>query len=300
MPAEIAPTTAPALADFYAGLDPAEGAWLRERTGRIQTSCRRVLADLVVVGGILIEAKDRIGYGNFIGWIRQCLPWDVRTAQRLMQVASTFPGVEPVVMGRLDPGAAYYLAQTTTPPEARAYAIELARDGERVSVAQAKEIVAAQRERVTLTPGQVRELAAVDPAGERAEADARARTNALGDVLARVLATAEGSDAALHVRVSRDDFGDECFIATLYPADGGKLTHEHGKDLLTVLRNLAGERVLKLCARCQERRSPDLFSKDALQRDGLNRYCKVCERERYADFKRRRRELKSGMNPSGS
>lgn len=86
---------------------------------------RRAQEDLLKIGQLLIDVKDRLEHGQFQEWCSTEFDMSQRTAQRMMQVASVFGGKSDTV-SLLSDSAMYLLAAPSTPEEARVEVIEQA------------------------------------------------------------------------------------------------------------------------------------------------------------------------------
>jgi hypothetical protein len=106
----------------------------------IKPRLRRTAEDIFAIGKGLLRAKDALPHGYFGRWAYDELGLTSRTAQRFMQVAERL-GNESDNLSHLLPSVLYQLAGDNTPPETVNAVIKLARAGERVTVAQAREIV---------------------------------------------------------------------------------------------------------------------------------------------------------------
>ena len=125
---------------------------------RIRQLVKRTLEDLIAVGTDLLAVKAALPHGSFGPWLRAEFGWTERTARNFMTVALRFgPKTEMVSDLRIDPTAAYLLATPSAPEEASEVAVTRAEAGERISVAVAKQILDALRnkrvrQRRTSTP----------------------------------------------------------------------------------------------------------------------------------------------------
>jgi hypothetical protein len=125
--------TAMEPADPFAGLETADAEWLRGRTAAALLLLRRSATDILELGEIFREVKARVGHGRFTPWVKSVLPFSPDTAQRFMQVAEQFGGVQKPQLAVFAPTALYSLAQPNTPPAARLAALALADRGEPVT-----------------------------------------------------------------------------------------------------------------------------------------------------------------------
>lgn len=92
-------------------------------------------------GRDLLEAKEKVGHGNFLKWVEGCFPWSYRTAKRMMEVADNFKVDTVANLNFIQTNALYILAAPSTPESAREESLQLAESGETVTPAKSKEIV---------------------------------------------------------------------------------------------------------------------------------------------------------------
>lgn len=123
----------------YANLDPETRIVVQQKTGEIRGLMRRAAQDIVDIGLRLIEVKGRLPHGQFGPWLRAEFEWDERQGRRFVAVAQRFGKSDN--LSAIAPSALYLLAAPSTPEEARNEALELARNGETITHARAKEIV---------------------------------------------------------------------------------------------------------------------------------------------------------------
>jgi Protein of unknown function (DUF3102) len=120
----------------YSVFDQDTTAFLQETEDKIVGRTQRYIKD---TGRDLLEAKKRIGHGNFVDWIRARFDMSEDTAQNLMNVARNF--------GEIPNGsffadrALYLLSRKSTPEDARQEAKDRAMSGEAITLEVAKEIV---------------------------------------------------------------------------------------------------------------------------------------------------------------
>lgn len=128
----------------------AAGAAARARTvaERIRERVKRTLEGLVAVGNDLVAVKAELPHGSFGPWLKAEFGWNERTARNYMAVAEAFGSKTEIISDfGIAPTAAYLLAAPSTPEEALQAAIAQAEAGEQITVAAAREIVAAARKR---------------------------------------------------------------------------------------------------------------------------------------------------------
>jgi hypothetical protein len=75
---------------------------------------RRTVSEAIDIGTDLLRVKQALGHGHFIAWLRTEFPTEIRTAQRLMQVAVRFAGKNDR-LSHLPLSGVYLLAAPSTP-----------------------------------------------------------------------------------------------------------------------------------------------------------------------------------------
>lgn len=107
---------------------------------------RAVAANAVIeIGQHLIEAKERVGHGNFIHWVHSEFGWSEDSAQNYMRVAK-LPNAEALRYLPFTREALYLLAGSTVPEPARAAAVAEAEDGKRITKKRADELIEKARQ----------------------------------------------------------------------------------------------------------------------------------------------------------
>ncbi len=140
----------PAEQDFdYGTLESETRIVVQQCTSEIKTLMRRTAQDLINIGQKLIEVKQQLGHGKFRNWLKAEFDWSVRTAARFMQVATQFKYAN---LAHLDIAASalYLLAEPSTPNKAYEEALELAKQGDNITHAKAKDIVNQHKEAALL------------------------------------------------------------------------------------------------------------------------------------------------------
>ena len=127
----------------YHRLEADVAARVRASTARIQARLQKTLADLVSIGNELQAIKEALEQGQFGRWLKAEFGWTDRTARHYMAVARQFGQTEIISETSITPTAAFLLAARSVPDEARQEAIQLAQDGQPLTVKRAKEIVTA-------------------------------------------------------------------------------------------------------------------------------------------------------------
>lgn len=274
--------------------------WLLVQTGIVKTLSRSAAESVIRIGMRFNEVKQRIGHGKWLAWAQSEFPWNIRTVQRFIQVAQLF---SPMVMENtrqvvaFDPSALYALCESTVSQSAREYALELARDGQRVTHRLAREIIAEHKKRYSLTPQEVRQLAplrdvdrrkSAEPVPERfTEVESEAYF-AIRDMLK--------SGGTIHVMAVMDaEISDDIIYEGRYYCDEDRPRSAARTNLEDCLLALADRERKKPCAspKCHSAGKPlplSNFARDSNNPDGRLRYCQQCERARISDYKKRKKQ----------
>jgi hypothetical protein len=117
--------------------------FLDARAERIRALAKRVIADVIEIGRLLAECKERCGHGNWLPWLEREFGWTDRTALNFMRVHEWSLKSETVSDLDLPMRSLYLLAAPSTPEAARAEVIARAEAGERLHQDEVKAIVAA-------------------------------------------------------------------------------------------------------------------------------------------------------------
>jgi len=122
----------------YSSLDDESRHFVQQQTGEIRGLMKRTAQGIVEIGQKLIEVKEKLGHGRFLGWLQAEFAWTDETARRFMNVAQEFGRIPQLV--DFAPSALYILAAPSTPKTAREEAIARAEAGESITYTTAKEI----------------------------------------------------------------------------------------------------------------------------------------------------------------
>jgi len=118
---------------------------LRAHARVIQELGRRAIGDIIEIGRRLTDAKERLGHGKFLTWLAAEFGWSERTAENFMRVydlhckSEKFPELEVPI------SALYLLAAPSTPDKALEEVAMRVGNGNGVSVAEVKDIIAKSR-----------------------------------------------------------------------------------------------------------------------------------------------------------
>jgi uncharacterized small protein (DUF1192 family) len=116
---------------------------LAERSAVIKALGKRVVGDVIEIGKLLTECKRICGHGNWLPWLKREFGWTQPTAFNFMNVyelslskVSNFDNLNLSVSGL------YLLAAPSTPAEARDAVLDLAANGEQLTHAKVKDMIA--------------------------------------------------------------------------------------------------------------------------------------------------------------
>jgi hypothetical protein len=110
----------------YSVIDEKDRDFLR---GKEQAIKGRTTQTIIENGRDLLEAKTRVGHGNFLKWVEGCFPWSERTARKFMSAADSFKSAQCADLENIQSSVLYLLAAPSTPESARTEAIEKAGNG---------------------------------------------------------------------------------------------------------------------------------------------------------------------------
>ena len=143
----------------YSGLPSNVAKQVRSAADRIKKRIKRTVSDIVQTGLDLSAVKKQLSHGEWGVWLEAEFEWKPVTAWNFMQVAIKFSIIEDLNSLPIRPTALYLLAQPSVPDEAREEALEKAENGEPITVAAAKEIIASHREPTDSGPLEITEAA---------------------------------------------------------------------------------------------------------------------------------------------
>lgn len=150
----------------YTSLDSRTSEFLKSRAAEVKGLMRQTVETLIKTGNILIEVKKRLPHGQWLNWCESEFGWTSRTAHRMINVAESFSAD---TLSNLDiaTSALYILSAPSTPDEAREEALFLARKGQAITYAGAKELREQHRSKTDIKPKQEIFTEGKDPEGQR-------------------------------------------------------------------------------------------------------------------------------------
>ncbi len=307
--ATLGPHREPTSAFDYSAMSQEQCNWFQRTRDDVRSLAYRTACDMIRIGQLLAAARDRVDRRTFTAWILAELPWSRSHAYRLIQVGETFGAlVDPKSEERIEPTALYLLARPEVPPQARAYAIELAAD-RNVTAADAREILAAHRSVPDLTREEVKahdanmksirdEEGSADRRTAKAEATDTGRVTASWESLTKLVA----ESSVVHIVTIGEEGGDSdedepLYSVTVY-ADDDRPRNFIRRSLADAIQAAAGKEREKVCAGCETSKPLSMFSNNKALSDGRTRRCKHCERNRLSAFKRKKKAAKKAANES--
>jgi hypothetical protein len=123
---------------------------LKQHARFIQQLGRRVGRDVIEIGRRLVDAKRRLGHGRFLCWIAREFGWTERTAERFMSVHALAGKFDNLSDLEVPISALYLLAAPSTPNKALEEVAMRVGNGNGLSIAEVKEIIANSRRRSPL------------------------------------------------------------------------------------------------------------------------------------------------------
>jgi Protein of unknown function (DUF3102) len=118
--------------------------YLAQKKGEVRAQSRMIVAGIVTIGKILVEAKKEVGHGKYENWLREELGYSPSTALNYVRSYELFKsvtgyGFEPP---QIDARSLYRLAAPSTPSEVRAEFLEKATSPEGLSKEDVAKLVA--------------------------------------------------------------------------------------------------------------------------------------------------------------
>lgn len=295
------PTADLAPAFDYAALPAADRQFVRDKVGVIRHLARQCGESVIHIGRHLTAVRERIR-GRFTAWVEAEFTWTRRHADRMMAAAETF-ATQGQIVQRFDASALYALSEPQCPPQAREYAVELAKDGQFVSHREAREIIDAVRKGGDVTKQDVRRYErdrpkdAPHPEAEPEDLFSDYKTLWLAF---KKLVTSNNSAIFTWEPYCMDDSNDEVqvdpethlhkahFRVELYRQDSLKARRYDSTTYLeTLILEAADAHPMRTCERCGRtlRLYEDFGSKKG-NRFNRSRSCKKCEVKRVGEAKK--------------
>lgn len=251
-------------------------AYLARVAADVRGHLTSAAADMLAAGRVLLQASRRVGRDQITRWLLSGAAGVKRaTAYRLMAVAKVFEGVPREVLGNIPRVSLYALAQDGVPQGVREYVLELAADGTRVTEAETLQLI--EEHRKPSVPAKGYRGPAADP---RAQVDPAA-VHAADNWLALLVTLRPG--VTLHVACTEDSENGDKAVSVTMLAPGQRPRTVVRPTLEEAVTEIGGLKRLKVCRACLEKKPLEDFSRLKDSKDGRNRSCLACERERVAN-----------------
>lgn len=128
----------------YTKLDVETFEFLEQRTIKLFSLLKRTTSDIIQIGNILIEIKQKLPHGQFLPWLEATMPLHRQTASSFMntaKLANMYGWTETSeILTFFDPSALGEIAKPSTSKQAREKAIAIAQKREFVNSTLAKQL----------------------------------------------------------------------------------------------------------------------------------------------------------------
>ena len=297
-----------ALPYSYARLPIKDADWLRTKVGAIRLLYRQTATNVLHIGNHLLEVRAFFVHPTpFWDWVLSEVAVSPKSVTRFMRAAEAFHGLTTSDLDRrFDPVALYELAEPKAPVEARDIAISLARDGQQVTRATARDIILAVKHGAD--PADVKNYKRVRKLVDTTFKPARpsAEDKSLSVMAWEAFkAVVEQGDL---VKVSRvlDEVGNDDYHAapvqlTVYPSNPAEQIRSFtsGDGLETLVIMAAGREPLVECTKCKKALPQyTCFSRKEGNTHGRATSCRRCEVERVTAAKKRQKDRIRAACPS--
>lgn len=303
----------------YSALPTSESKWLKEKVGAIKLIARQTATNIINIGNHLMEVRERIKDTpiGFVHWLETEFSWSCAQAYRFMNVARAFKELPSEVTSQFDSTALMELAQPKVPDKTRKLAIGIAESGIRVTHADVKQILAADKNQDEPTRAEIngyhKERGKL--AKETKENDCR---NEIKRDVSNLMYTEEKAKlwdmfeelikSATMVTFSRveDDIDDAMMsqpfdgkdnfakmvqsvcplLCSVYKKNGVPKTHASSSGLKTLILTACQKSEQRQCKSCKEWK--DLyqgFSHKKMSKNDRCQNCKQCETQRVREYR---------------
>ena len=199
---------------------------LTKHADEIRRLGRRVVAEVIEIGGRLTECKRICGHGNWLPWLDREFGWTEMTATRFINVYEMGKSNKLLDL-ELPVSSLYMLAAPSTPAEARDEILERAQCGEPVSGTEVKRIIDIAKRGKSAHKPKTRNVEPVDPsqaaailaAEKAAKPTGNAATKKAGEIMGQLLHAGEAVQRAFarhlpaEMLADRDDIGPDSALA---------------------------------------------------------------------------------------
>lgn len=122
---------------------------VEQRTGEIRERLQRSAQDIWEIGQRLADVRSQLKHGQFDAWIKAEFGWSRRTAYNFINVYETFRERANLAQIDIATSALYLLAAPSTPPDVRAQYLQKAKEGEKITHKDLREILDYEKQKPT-------------------------------------------------------------------------------------------------------------------------------------------------------
>jgi len=148
---------------------PEVEAKLAEYADTIRTLGKQTIGNIIEIGRRLNDAKALVGHGNWLSWLEREFGWTDKTAQNFMSLANAASKNENFSNLNVPVSGLYLLARPNVPQEVIEAVAKHSEQGDRLSLAQIKQLVEQGDERMD---AKIKAVKAMLSGGQVAAAEA--------------------------------------------------------------------------------------------------------------------------------
>jgi hypothetical protein len=138
----------PTITTFdYSSLDAETRIVVQQRASEIKSLMHRTMQDILDIGRKFAEVRELLRHnkaGGFEGWI-EAEGWKTRTVYNLIYIHESFANFAEIARLDMLVTVLFALAAPSTPKSAREEAVKLASEGQKLTVKDAKQIIASHK-----------------------------------------------------------------------------------------------------------------------------------------------------------
>ena len=98
---------------------PRDLTFLTERAERIRVLGKRVTGDVIEIGRLLADCRERCGHGHWGAWLESEFGWSADTAERFIRLNKLADQIPQIAEYDIPVSGLYQLAAPSTPESAR-------------------------------------------------------------------------------------------------------------------------------------------------------------------------------------
>jgi hypothetical protein len=125
----------------YSDVPAADLKKCEDAVERIHGYQRRMASDVVAIGCLLLDVKEKLEHGQFTAWIKHYFGWSQQTASNMMRAGAMFGKLSNFCDLTIETSAVYLLASMTCPDDLREDILAMASKGERITHATVREAI---------------------------------------------------------------------------------------------------------------------------------------------------------------